>query len=189
VTDVVEGASTAQPVSSRSDGLGNEALVAATGRTWAEWFEVLDAAGAGDWKHPQIASWLRDAHDVPPWWCQTVTVGFEQERGMRMPGQRADGTFEVSASRTIPGEPADVLDSVITIVSASLAAQPTSHSREATYPTARWGLDGREMLVARANPSKNGKTSVSLTHQRMADPAQVKPAKTVLQAWLVAVSS
>ncbi len=164
--------------------MGDAALTAATGRTWAEWFEVLDAAGAAGWAHPQIASWLHELHDVPLWWCQTVTVGFAQERGLRMPGQRADGTFEVSASRTLPGDANAALDAVVTAVTAALGESPVSESREIAYPTARWSLGEREYVVARANPSKSGKTSVALTHHRMAEPAQVAQAKAALREWL-----
>lgn len=178
----------AGPVSSRSEGMGNGALVAATGRTWVEWFDLLDAAGAAEWTHPQIAAWLGDAHDVPPWWRQSVTVGFEQERGMRLPGQRADGTFEVGASKTMPGDQSVVLEAVIDAVSGGIGARPSSTSRQIAYPTARWNLAGGDFVLARANPSKSGKTSVSLTHARMADSAAVAPAKTAMQAWLASAA-
>jgi hypothetical protein len=184
-TDLVS----APTVASRSEGLGDTALSAATGRTWAEWFSILDAAGAAGWTHPQIASWLRDTHDVPPWWCQTVTVGFEQDRGLRQPGQRSDGSFEVSASKTLAGELPAVLDAVIDAVSAGVGSDPVSESRDITYPTARWNLASGEYVVARANPPKNGKTSVSLTHHRMAAPEQVAPAKAALRTWLAGAGS
>lgn len=180
---------TTHSVVSRSDGMSNDALTAATGRTWAQWFELLDAAGAAEWTHPQIAAWLADAHGVPAWWCQTVTVGYEQARGMRLPGQRADGSFEVGASKTVAGEQAAVLDAVITTVSAAVGAEPVSQSRNAAYPTARWILAGRGAVLARANPSKNGRTSVSLTHSGIADAELVAPSKSTLQTWLADVAS
>lgn len=34
------------------------------------------------------------------WWAQGITVAYEQHIGRRVPGQRADGTFEVSVSKT-----------------------------------------------------------------------------------------
>ena len=169
--------------------MSDEALTAATGRGWATWFELLDAVGATGWKHAQIASWLHEQHGVPRWWCQSVTVGFEQERGMRLPGQRADGTFEVSVSATLPSDADAALTAVIAAVSAKVGNPPTSTSRDAAYPTARWKLDGREVLLARANPSKGGRTSVSLTHQRMTDAAQSAPAKAALRACLAAIAS
>jgi hypothetical protein len=58
-----------------------------------------------------------------------------------------------------------------------------------TYLTARWVLHGRETLLATANPAKTGRTSVSLAHQRLAESADVAPAKAALQTWLAAAAS
>jgi hypothetical protein len=46
-----------------------------SGRTWDEWFRVLDDWGAADRSHRDIARWLRDERGVPGWRAQTVTVG------------------------------------------------------------------------------------------------------------------
>ena len=169
-------------------GMSDAAMTAATGKPGAQWFELLDAAGAAEWTHPQIARWLHDEQGVPGWWSQAVTVGFEQARGRRLPGQRADGTFEVSASKTFPLEPESALDAVIGAVSASLG-RPASESRTARYLTARWKLPANGSLLATANPANAGRTSVSLTHQRLADAAAVAPAKAAMQLWLAAASS
>jgi len=39
-------------------------------------------------------------HRVADWWAQTVTVGYERIKGLRDRGQRRNGTYEVSKSRT-----------------------------------------------------------------------------------------
>jgi hypothetical protein len=179
------GGMAAKTVSSRTDGMSDDALAGATGKGWVEWFALLDATGATSWTHPQIAAWLSTEHRVPSWWCQMVTVGYEQARGMRLPGQRADGTFEVSASATLPVDQQAALDAVVAVVTDALGA-PTSESREAKYATARWKLEGREVLLATSNPANGGKTSVSLTHQRMSMPEQVAPAKAAMVLWLAA---
>ena len=108
-----------QPIGA-SAGTSDEAVAAATGRPWAEWFELLDA--------------------------------------------------------------------VIRAVSESLGRAPASESRTANYVTARWKL-GQGSLLATANPTKAGRTSVTLTHQRLPDAAAVGPAKAAMAAWLRAVSS
>ena len=77
------------------------ALLENTGRTWTQWFKLLDKWGAKNKKHSEIARYLLEDQGVDGWWAQTVTVAYEQERGMRAPGQRADGTYGVSASKTI----------------------------------------------------------------------------------------
>ena len=72
-----------------------------TGRELDEWFALLDQWGAADRPHPEIARWLATEHAVPGWWAQGVTVAYEQARGLRAPGQRRDGDFSVSASKTV----------------------------------------------------------------------------------------
>lgn len=72
----------------------------ATGRKWHSWFAVLDAHGAVRRPHPEIVRWLMDEHGLDNWWAQTITVGYEQARGLREPGQNADG-WQVSASKTV----------------------------------------------------------------------------------------
>lgn len=92
------------PVKRHEHAVGDEAVLARTGRTREQWFTALDAAGATAWTHAVIARWLRDEHGVDAWWCQSITVGYEQARGMRAPGQRPDGTFEAGSSVTVPAD-------------------------------------------------------------------------------------
>jgi uncharacterized protein YndB with AHSA1/START domain len=88
-------------------GVSSEAVQAKTGKTWPEWFAALDAAGAQTLPHPQIARYLQEVHGVPDWWCQMVTVGYEQARGLREAHQKTDG-FTANASKTL-GVPLAVL--------------------------------------------------------------------------------
>jgi uncharacterized protein YndB with AHSA1/START domain len=81
-------------------GVSSQAVAKATGKGWAEWLAILDAAGAREMKHPEIASYLAGQQGVPDWWSQMVTVGYEQARGLRSVHEKADG-FAASASRTI----------------------------------------------------------------------------------------
>jgi hypothetical protein len=72
-----------------------------TGRTHEQWFALLDEAGAAAMTHAQIATWLREEHDVGSWWAQNVTVEYERARGRRAVHQNAAGHFYAGASRTI----------------------------------------------------------------------------------------
>jgi uncharacterized protein YndB with AHSA1/START domain len=81
-------------------GMRDEAVHAKTGRTWKQWVRVLDAIDAGKMTHRAIALHLKEAHGLPPWWSQTVTVGYERIRGLRDVGQRRGGAYEVNKSRT-----------------------------------------------------------------------------------------
>lgn len=91
------------------------AVQKATGKTWSEWFAVLDRAGATTMSHPEIAHWLYEHHLGKPgktggtnvatsggWWSQMVTVEYERARGLRAVNQQADG-FLVAVHKTVPG--------------------------------------------------------------------------------------
>jgi uncharacterized protein YndB with AHSA1/START domain len=84
----------------RLAGVGTAAVLRATGRPWSEWLAVLDRAGARSLSHKDIALLLSRKFGVPDWWGQMVTVGYEQARGLRAAGQRADG-FAATATRTV----------------------------------------------------------------------------------------
>lgn len=79
----------------------DEALARRTDRAWDEWFELIDEWGGTNHTHAEIARWLETEHEVEGWWAQTITVGYEQARGMRVPGQMADGKFSANASKTV----------------------------------------------------------------------------------------
>ena len=82
-------------------GMSDASLQRGTGKTWDEWFVLLDAWGAAERTHAEIARHLSEEHGVPGWWAQGVTVGYERARGMRAFHERPDG-FSVSATKTVP---------------------------------------------------------------------------------------
>lgn len=84
----------------KTTGMSDAAVQAKTGKAWAEWFRILDKAGAKKMAHREIADLLYSKHKVPGWWAQMVTVGYERARGKRQIYQTATG-FTVNRSRTI----------------------------------------------------------------------------------------
>lgn len=80
--------------------MSDAAVKLKTGKTWAQWFAVLDKAGAGNQTHRAIARLISEKFDVGPWWCQMVTVEYERGRGMREKHETATG-YSVSVSKTI----------------------------------------------------------------------------------------
>lgn len=87
--------------------MSNNAVYRRTGRTWQEWFAILDAAGAINMKHKEIAQCLYQKHRVSAWWSQMITVTYEQERGLRDKHQKSDG-YAISVSKVVSG-PVDIL--------------------------------------------------------------------------------
>lgn len=84
-----------------AERVSDEAVRNKTGRAWAEWFEILDQEGAREMPHREIATLIHGKYGVAGWWAQNVTVGYEQERGLREKHQKTSG-YEVSVSRTLP---------------------------------------------------------------------------------------
>lgn len=89
------------------NNISNEAVKAATGKTWDEWFTLLDEEGAENLPHKDIAALLLNKGHIPEtegWWAQSVTVGYEYAKGRRVKGQTADAGFQVGVQKTIPIE-------------------------------------------------------------------------------------
>jgi phenylpropionate dioxygenase-like ring-hydroxylating dioxygenase large terminal subunit len=80
----------------------DEAVKAKTGKVWAEWFKILDAAGAKKMNHPEMARYLYHEQKVPGWWCQMLAVEYEQKHGLREIHQTCNGDFAAGVSRTLP---------------------------------------------------------------------------------------
>ena len=81
-------------------GMSDEKLKAKTGCTWERWVYALDRKGAEKMSHGEIVKIVNEKYKVPGWWSQTVTVGYERIKGLRARGQRRDGSYEASKSRT-----------------------------------------------------------------------------------------
>ncbi|NII51510.1 DUF4287 domain-containing protein [Frigoribacterium endophyticum] len=167
-------------VSGHEQTMSDARLGAGTGRSAEQWFALLDAAGSATRSHTQIARWLVDEHEVPGWWAQSITVRYEQARGMRLPGQQADGTFSVSVSRSLRGGQLELLDLAVERFAAFAGGPPDSTSRSAKHPTARWRLPSDESLLLTVAPPVGGKCSVSLTLSRLRLPERVEPVKQEL---------
>ena len=81
-------------------GTKDAALKQKTGCTWERWVRALDHDGADRMSHRDIAALVSKKYKVADWWAQTVTVGYERIKGLRARGQRRDGTYEATKSRT-----------------------------------------------------------------------------------------
>ena len=81
--------------------IGDETVLARTGKGWGQWFAILDRAGAGSKNHKEIVALLTSRYELRSWWRQTITVTYEQQRGMRRRHQKSDG-FEITRSKVVP---------------------------------------------------------------------------------------
>ena len=175
-----------EPEAERHARIGDAAVKAATGRTWKQWFKVLDGADAATWSHRRIAAFLHDQHQVPGWWAQMVTVGFEQARGLRAPHQTATGftasrsaTFEAPLARLYAAWDDPALrgrwldESDIEIRSST----PLKSMR------ITWS-DGATRVEAAFSSKGEQRSMVQVQHHKLVDPAALEQARAYWEARL-----
>jgi uncharacterized protein YndB with AHSA1/START domain len=151
-----------------------------TGRAWDDWFKVLDRWGAKDKTHTEIARWLREEQDVDGWWAQSITGAYEQERGLRAPGQRRDGTYSITASKTIDVPVKKLFDAFNNkrvrnrwLGEYELSVRTT---RPAKSITADWE-DGSTRLTVSFEAKSKVKSQVALAHEKITDASQADELK------------
>ncbi len=83
------------------DRIAEDKVVKATGHGWDHWFGVLNSFAVQGYDHTSAAKHLVEKHGVSMWYAQTITIQYEQERGLRGKRQKTSGEFECSVSRTI----------------------------------------------------------------------------------------
>ena len=160
-------------------GMTDAAIAAKTGRTWRQWVDALDADGAASMTHRDIAAMVHSKHHVGDWWAQTVTVGYERIKGLRERGQRRNGTYEATKSRTYNVPVAALFDAWANHAARRRwldGVEPVV--RTATKPKSmrlRWP-DGT--LVAVGFTAKGrGKSAVALAHMQLRPHARQRHAR------------
>jgi len=158
--------------------LGNvsdEAVKSKTGKDWAEWLMVLDAAGAQTMTHKQIVSILVDQHNVSDWWCQMVAVGYEQARGLREKYQKTDG-YSASASKTFNHPVTEVFSAwVDDSMRTKWMPQNVIEIRKSTTDRSlriNW-LENSSPVNVDFYPKGESKAQVSINHDKLADQDEV----------------
>lgn len=168
------------PDYARLAGMSDVKVCERTGRSWRDWVAVLDAVRAMAMPHRDIARQV-SSMGVPDWWTQTVTVGYERIRGLRQRGQRRDGAFEVSKSRTFE-VPVGVLFEAFADARVRRAWLPDDVAiRSANRPKRMRVAWHDETVVQVEFASKSPrKSSVAVQHQKLRDRAAADAAK---KAW------
>jgi hypothetical protein len=146
----------------------SDAIVRAkTGRTWAEWVRVLDEAGAPKKPHREVAQFVSSL-GTPSWWTQTVVVGYERIRGLREVGQRLDGLYEASKSRTF-NVPVETLYSAFANartrrrwLTASVAVRAAHENK-----SMRLAWDDNTPVQIWFTPKGSARSVVAVAHQRL----------------------
>lgn len=166
----------------------DDAVRQATGRSWDEWCDLIEAWPGHVDGHAAIAAHLERDHGVDGWWAQTVTVGFERITGRRLPRQRPDGTFSAGKSRTVVADAAVLrgwlLDDedradLFPGIETELRSRPSSKAiRIAIGPgVAQIGIE----------PKHDGRTRVAVIHEPLPSPDDVEAWKAYWADWLEAI--
>lgn len=150
----------------------------ALGEPWADTRARLEAAGGASASHKELADALYPQFDGRVdnhgWWVQGAVVAYEQEIGRRVPGQRADGTFDVAVSRTIPGNRSELIEQFASLVGdtlneVALDGDPRT-SETAKRSFWRANLDGGIKVEAAAETKCEDKTLFVLTTSKLPSP-------------------
>ena len=159
-------------------GVGSQAVLKATGRAWDDWLKVLDRAGAKSMAHKDIATLLSRKFSVPGWWCQMVTVGYEQARGLRAKHQTAQG-YRASASKTVAVDVDDLYSAWSDGRQRSrwLPAAPIQVRRATENKSLRITWNGAEELDVGFFPKGDGKSLVQVQHGKLANAGAVARCK------------
>ena len=152
----------------------------ATGRSRNAWFQTLDAWGAVGRPYREIADWLTGTHGLSDWWAQKLIVEYEEDRGLRAPGIRPDGTFNVGATKTV-AVPVPRLFAAFTDAEVRERWLPGATVRQGTTEPDRsvrfeWE-DGGSRVVAGFTALGDGKSQVAVQHERLPDAATARQMK------------
>lgn len=164
-----------------------------TGKAWSEWLAYFHEHGAAQLPHPEIAK-LALANvpadlENPEWWAQGIAIAFEQQTGLRVPGQASDGTFRVGVSRTLPLNRDEAIELWISTHGPhedhrGHAVTDTRNSRTAQRTFWRCTLEGAGRLEVAAADKDAERAVLTVELTRLADPDSIEEWRSYWKARL-----
>lgn len=79
----------------------NKSVLKCTGKSWRQWVDLLDRAGAKSWTHQEIVKYLRQKFKPGPWWEQMVASCYEIHIGKKVPGRNSKGEYSTVATKAM----------------------------------------------------------------------------------------
>ena len=152
-------------------GMSDAVIKARTGCNWERWVKSLDYQGAAEMTHQEIAEIVRTKYKVADWWTQTVTVGYERIKGLRARGQRRDGSYEATKSRTFNVPVKKLFDAWNDAPTRRKWLDETGvRVRTATSPKSiRLGWHDGAIVALNFAAKGSSKSSVAVQHSKLAD--------------------
>lgn len=184
ISDPADGAASGTGAATIRDRVSDPKVTDATGRDYDAWFALLNAWGATSRTHTEIAAWLVEEQGVPDWWAQTVTVAYEQERGLRVPGQKKDG-FASSASKTV-NVPVERLFDAFADPDLRARWLPVEATERTAKPGRRFTADLPEgtRIAVTFQAKGDAKSSAGVEHTRVATAERAAEWKADWRTWL-----
>jgi uncharacterized protein YndB with AHSA1/START domain len=170
---------TSRTARSHAPVTSDEAIKRQTGYSWDAWVGMLDAEGAAAMAHRDIARLVHQKYGVADWWSQAVTVGYERLKGRREPGQRLNGAYEVSKSKTFNVPVAALFDAFadnstrrrwLDGINATIRTATAPKSMRLQWP------DGTIVALWFAGKG-DGKSTVALAHTKLTSRADLEKAR------------
>jgi hypothetical protein len=131
-------------------------------------------------------------HALTRWWAQKLIVEYEQARGLRPPGVRPDGTFEVSATKTMAVPVERLFDAFVNtrqrkkwLTDARMSLRTSQPSRSARFD---WE-DGVTRVNVEFMDKGPAKSTVAVAHERLADGDEAETTKVMWKERLAELES
>ncbi len=174
-------------------GKSDEAVKKATGKSWSEWFKILDSVDAAKMPHKDIVRMLHDKGLIKKgkgspanrsfnagWWAQSIVVGYEEKIGRRVFGAKTAGNYTVTVGKTMDWTPDGVLKKWENLVrgkkefnKVGFEGEPrTSSTKEWRY----WKVDlsDKSKLMVGIGPKTDNKSTYSVTMDKLKDEKEVE---------------
>ena len=150
-------------------GMSDAVVKEKTGCQWNSWVKALDHYGATELAHREIVDLVQTKYKVGDWWAQMVTVGYERIKGLRARGQRRDGSYEATKSRTFNVPVAKLHQAFAdATVRRRWLDEPGVKVRTSTPPkSVRLGLADGSIIAVGFTSKGDAKSTVALSHAKL----------------------
>jgi hypothetical protein len=162
-------------------GMSDAVIKEKTGCDWARWVAALDYAHAAEMTHGERAALVNTRYKVGGWYSQMVAVGYERIKGLRAKGQRLDGTYEASKSRTYNVPVKKLFDawSDSKIRTRWLSERGVKVRTARPPKTMRIGMSDGSIVAVSFMPKGATKSSVALAHTKLGSKADADRLKAL----------
>lgn len=159
-----------------------------TRKSWNEWCDFIEAWPGHVDGHTAIARHIHENTDLNGWWSQGVTVGYERIVGLRLPHQMADGTFTASKSRTMDVDVPALRELLVSDdARAELFGDVKTELRSRSNAKSLRLAVGPGIASFFFDSVKDGRTKVTVSHEKLPTFEDVEEWKFYWTEWLDAV--